>query len=157
MALTRRDFLQASLATLAACAAPRTGAPGGSSPSSGAPSKILILGGTGFLGPALVEAARARGDVVTLFNRGKTNPGLFPDLPQLHGDRNESLAALEGRAWDAVVDTSGYFPKDVAASAAFSQRALRAPKVSSVIFSVFSSGIVATFAVSSIPGVDVSA
>ena len=67
MAMTRRDFLQASLATLAACAAPKAGGPGGS-PRANGPTRILILGGTGFLGPALVEAARARGDVVNLFN-----------------------------------------------------------------------------------------
>jgi 2'-hydroxyisoflavone reductase len=129
MALTRRDFLQASLATLAACAAPRTGAPGGSSPASGAPSKILILGGTGFLGPALVEAARARGDVVTLFNRGKTNPGKFTDVEQLHGDRNGQLDALKGRKWDVAIDTSGYVPRLVKMSAD-----LLAPAVDRYVF-----------------------
>ena len=75
--------------------------------------KLLILGGTMFLGRHLVAAARARGHAVTLFNRGKTNPGLFPDLEQLHGDRNVGLGALEGRSWDAVVDTSGYFPRQI--------------------------------------------
>ena len=73
--------------------------------------KILILGGTAFLGPQIVEAARARGHVLTLFNRGKTNPGLFPDIEKLHGDRDGDLKSLEGRTWDAVVDTSGYVPR----------------------------------------------
>ena len=117
MTMTRRDFLQASLATLAACTAPRTGAPGGSAPAAGTPSKILILGGTSFLGPALVEAARARGDVVTLFNRGKTNPGRFTDVEQLHGDRDGKLDALKGRRWDVAIDTSGYVPRIVKMSA----------------------------------------
>ena len=89
--------------------------------AAGGGKTLLILGGTGFLGPDVVEAARARGWTVTLFNRGKTNPGLFPDLEKLHGDRDpakgDGLKALEGRRWDAVVDTSGYVPRHVAASA----------------------------------------
>jgi 2'-hydroxyisoflavone reductase len=128
MAMTRRDFLQASLATLAACAGPKAGGPGGAS-SSGAPTRILILGGTSFLGPALVEAARARGDVVTLFNRGKTNPGRFTDVEQLHGDRNGKLEALAGRRWDVVIDTSGYVPRIVRMSAE-----LLAPSVERYVF-----------------------
>jgi len=128
MSMTRRDFLQASLATLAACAAPKAGGPGGA-PSAAAPTKILILGGTSFLGPALVEAARARGDVVTLFNRGKTNPGKFTDVEQLHGDRNGKLEALAGRKWDVVIDTSGYVPRIVRLSAE-----LLAPSVERYVF-----------------------
>jgi 2'-hydroxyisoflavone reductase len=124
--VTRRDFLQASLATLAACATPRAGGPGG---SSAAPTRILILGGTSFLGPALVEAARARGDTVTLFNRGKTNPGRFTDLEQLHGDRDGKLDALRGRSWDVVIDTSGYVPRIVRMSAE-----LLAPSVERYVF-----------------------
>src|SRR6516225_750162 len=73
---------------------------------------ILMLGGTGFLGPRTVEAAIRRGHKVTLFNRGKTRPGLFPDLEKLHGDREtDDLKALEGRKWDAVVDTSANVPR----------------------------------------------
>ena len=64
------------------------------SPPPPKPKKILILGGTGFLGPALVAAARAHGHTLTLFNRGKTNPGRFTDLEQLHGDRDGHLEAL---------------------------------------------------------------
>ena len=61
------------------------------------PMKILILGGTAFLGPQIVEAATARGHVLTLFYRGKTNPGLFPDIEKLHGDRDGDLKSLEAR------------------------------------------------------------
>ena len=56
--------------------------------------KLLILGGTGFLGPHIVEAATRRGHTMTLFNRGKTHPGLFPDLEKLHGDRKTDMSAL---------------------------------------------------------------
>jgi 2'-hydroxyisoflavone reductase len=91
-------------------------------PASGAaPKRILILGGTNFLGPAIVEAARARGHEITLFNRGRTRPGLFPDIEKLRGDRDpkkdEGLKALEGRTWDAVIDDSGFYPRMVSASA----------------------------------------
>ncbi len=104
------------------------------------PLKILILGGTAFLGPSVVEVARARGHVLTLFNRGKTNPGLFPDIERLHGDRNGDLKSLEGRNWDAVVDTSGFVPRLVTMSAT-----LLAPSVKQYVFistiSVFAEGI----------------
>jgi 2'-hydroxyisoflavone reductase len=79
--------------------------------------RILILGGTKFLGRATVEAALARGHDVTLFNRGETNPELFPDVEKLHGDRTENLSALDGRERDAVIDTSGYIPGVVRRSA----------------------------------------
>jgi 2'-hydroxyisoflavone reductase len=79
--------------------------------------RILILGGTVFLGRHLVQAALARGHALTLFNRGKSNPALFPGLERLHGDRKEDLSALEGRTWDAVIDTCGYVPRVVRASA----------------------------------------
>lgn len=75
--------------------------------------KILFLGGTGFLGPHTVQPALDRKHTVTLFNRGKTNPKLFPDVEKLHGDRRKDLAVLKDRKWDAVVDTSAYFPKDI--------------------------------------------
>jgi len=86
--------------------------------------RILVLGGTGFLGPAVVHAGLARGHEFTLFNRGKTNPGLFPNVEQLRGQRRrprpdkpndpaQDLAALQGKKWDAVVDTSGYFTGEV--------------------------------------------
>ena len=79
--------------------------------------EILILGGTVFLGRHLVVAAQARGNTVTLFNRGQHNPDLFPEVERLRGDRGGDLSALEGRHWDAVIDTSGYLPRAVRASA----------------------------------------
>jgi 2'-hydroxyisoflavone reductase len=83
------------------------------------PLSILMLGGTGFLGPHTVQAALARGHKVTLFNRGKTRPGLFPDLEKLQGDRDkDDLKALEGRKFDAVVDTSANVPRWVKKAAA---------------------------------------
>ncbi len=123
--MTRRRFLEMAAGSAAglACAAPRAPGPGG------AGMRILVLGGTSFLGPELVLAARARGHVLTLFNRGKTNPGLFPDVEQLHGDRDGKLDALRGRRWDAAVDTSGYVPRIVRASAE-----LLAPAVERYLF-----------------------
>jgi nucleoside-diphosphate-sugar epimerase len=79
--------------------------------------RILVLGGTRFLGRAVVDAALAEGHELTLFNRGETNPGLYGDVERLHGDRTRDLVALRGRRWDAVVDTSGYVPGVVGAAA----------------------------------------
>lgn len=79
--------------------------------------KILILGGTRFLGRFLTETALKRGHEVTLFNRGKENPGLFPDAENLVGDRGSDLSALEHGEWDAVIDTCGYVPRVVRESA----------------------------------------
>lgn len=79
--------------------------------------KLLILGGTVFLGRHLVEAALARGHEVTLFNRGQHNAELFPQVEKLRGDRNGDLHSLQGRTWDAVIDTCGYVPRIVRASA----------------------------------------
>jgi 2'-hydroxyisoflavone reductase len=78
--------------------------------------RILVLGGTLFLGRHVVDAALARGHEVTLFNRGQTRPDLFPDVEKLRGDRDGDLAALAGRDFDAVVDTSGYVPRVVRAT-----------------------------------------
>jgi 2'-hydroxyisoflavone reductase len=77
------------------------------------PLKILILGGTGFIGPHMVREALRRGHEVELFNRGRTDSELFPDLTLLVGDRNNGLEALEGGSWDVVVDNSGYVPRHV--------------------------------------------
>ena len=74
---------------------------------------ILVLGGTKFLGRHVVEAALERGHELTLFNRGQTRPELFPDVEKLQGDRDGNLEALEGRGFDAVIDTSGYVPRIV--------------------------------------------
>jgi 2'-hydroxyisoflavone reductase len=78
---------------------------------------LLILGGTAFLGRHIVESALVQGHTVTLFNRGRTNPDLFPQVETIMGDRKESLDALGRRQWDVVIDTSGYHPNDVCASA----------------------------------------
>src|ERR1043165_6572885 len=79
--------------------------------------RLLILGGTMFLGRHTVDVALGRGHDVTLFHRGKTNPDLFPDVEHILGDRTTDLGALAGRSWDAVVDTCGYHPREVTASA----------------------------------------
>ncbi|NIS82198.1 MAG: epimerase [Anaerolineales bacterium] len=80
---------------------------------------ILVLGGTVFLGRHLVEVAISRGHQVTLFNRGQTNPDLFPQIEKLRGDRDGELESLIGRQWDAAIDTSGYLPHIVLLSAEF--------------------------------------
>ncbi|MGO4262566.1 NAD-dependent epimerase/dehydratase family protein [Lysobacter sp. TAB13] len=118
MTINRRDFLAAGAASAGLLAMPsfaRTIA-------KPTPRKILVMGGTGFLGPHFVEIARKHGHALTLFNRGKTNPDKFSgeeyhDIEQLHGDRKTDMKALEGdRQWDAVLDTSAYIPADVTRS-----------------------------------------
>ncbi|MBM4111977.1 MAG: NAD-dependent epimerase/dehydratase family protein [Phycisphaerae bacterium] len=91
--------------------------PGAGAAPSGKRS-LLILGGTGFLGPQVVRHARDRGYEVTLFNRGKTAPDLFPEVEHIEGDRYSDLdglkkAVADGRKWDCVVDTFTYVPKTV--------------------------------------------
>ena len=133
--IDRRRFVTGSLAAGIAAACSSKGSSVTTQPApppkplEDAKQSILILGGTGFLGPHVVEAARARGHKLTLFNRGKTHPGLFPDLEKLQGDRDGKLEALVGRKWDAVVDTSGYVPRIVRLSAE-----LLAPNVKQYIF-----------------------
>ncbi|KAA0274141.1 MAG: SDR family oxidoreductase [Chloroflexi bacterium] len=78
--------------------------------------KILIIGGTRFVGRHLVNSARARGHEVTLFNRGKSNPGLFRRVKAIQGDREKDLDQLTAE-WDAVIDTCGYLPRIVRLSA----------------------------------------
>ena len=79
--------------------------------------RLLVLGGTAFLGRHTVEAALRRGDEVTIFSRGRTNPELFPEAEHLVGDRDGDLNQLAGRTWDGVVDTSGYVPRVLRMSA----------------------------------------
>ncbi|MCH7716781.1 MAG: NAD-dependent epimerase/dehydratase family protein [Gemmatimonadetes bacterium] len=86
-------------------------------PQTDAPLRILILGGTRFLGVAQVQYALARGHTVTLFNRGRTNTHLFPEVEKLRGDRNDDLTALQGREWDVVIDNSASVPRWVEQSA----------------------------------------
>ena len=75
------------------------------------PLRILILGGTGFIGPYQVRYALSRGHKVTTFNRGKTHPGELPgEVEQLIGDRNGQLEALKDRQWDVVIDNPTTLP-----------------------------------------------
>jgi 2'-hydroxyisoflavone reductase len=99
--------------------------------------RLLILGGTRFVGRALAAAALQRGDEVTLFNRGREDPDAFPEAEHRVGDRDGGLAALASGEWDAVVDTCGYVPRVVAASAT-----LLAPRVGLYVF-ISSAGVYA--------------
>ncbi|HZJ67323.1 MAG TPA: NAD-dependent epimerase/dehydratase family protein [Kofleriaceae bacterium] len=144
--LHRRDVLRGALAgamlgavPLSACTQPQ-----GSAPKTAAPARkkrVLILGGTGFLGPKTVAAATARGHELTIFNRGRREKQLpleikvehlygnrdpklpadderGPDGQLLHPDASpKGLEQLAGRRWDVVIDNSGYFPRMVSASA----------------------------------------
>jgi nucleoside-diphosphate-sugar epimerase len=94
-----------------------------------APLRILILGGTQFIGIHMAQVALERGHAVTVFNRGRSNPGLLPRAEKLKGDRNGDLDALKGRQWDAVIDNSGYVPRHVRLSAG-----LLAPHVGRYLF-----------------------
>lgn len=161
MPTTRRDFLQYSMAASAAAAIGLPKVRAAIARPRSAPQKILILGGTAFVGPACMEAALARGHKVTLFNRGvhelkrkeAGRPSLVPDgVEVLYGNRDPRLTAddwkkdpakdgekdpnspkglsqLEGKKWDAVIDTSGFFPRMVKASAE-----LLAPNVKQYVF-----------------------
>jgi len=117
--MKRRSFIQRSLIAAAASAWSRLPSAFASSP----PKRILVLGGTFFLGPAVVEAAIAEGHTVTLFNRGITNPELFPYLEKLRGFRsgepdNEDLSALTRRRFDVAIDVWPSDPAMVASAAA---------------------------------------
>jgi 2'-hydroxyisoflavone reductase len=86
--------------------------------------KLLVLGGTIFLGRYFVEEALKRGHEITIFNRGKSSPEIFPQVEKLIGDRDGNLEALKGRRWDAALDTSGYIPRTVTESARLLSSAL---------------------------------
>lgn len=164
MSTTRRDFLRTSAALGAGLAfAPdiRALAAAATATGPGAGKRLLILGGTGFLGPACTEIALERGYHVTLFNRGRTEdrrkragrPSAVPEgVEVLYGNRDPNKTAdqdndaargdseqdpnspkgmvqLEGKKWDAVIDTSGYWPRMVGASAS-----LLAPNVGQYVF-----------------------
>jgi len=156
---SRRDFLRLAASVsaaaggglgLASVAAAGTRARLGAAPRpASAPLKILILGGTAFLGPAIIDAARARGHSITTFNRGRTEKrkGVAVDAeeklvgnrdPDKHAatkfvdgkdvddtDSPKGLSQLEGHTWDAVVDTSGYAPRIVKASAEFLSKSVK--------------------------------
>jgi 2'-hydroxyisoflavone reductase len=121
MSPSRRDFLKTSASVTGALGIGLI--PIGAIGQSGTPPspaqqrapralRILILGGTGFIGPHQVRYARERGHTVTLFNRGRTNPGLFPGVEQLRGDRaTGDYASLSGREWDVVIDNPTTIPR----------------------------------------------
>ena len=156
MTTSRRDFVQLSiLAGGVACVGlacrQQTEAP--DVEMAAKKLKILVLGGTGLIGPPLVEYAIARGHEVTLFNRGKTNADLFPNLEKLKGDRNDDITALEaevaaGRRWDAVVDNTASIPRWVTESAGLLAKAAN--------YYLYTSSISA-YADSSIPNADETA
>jgi 2'-hydroxyisoflavone reductase len=107
MSLDRRELLRLSLAATV------TGLMGGRALARRRILKVLILGGTGFIGPHFVQALSDAGHTVTLFNRGRRDPGARQGVEQLLGDRNDNLRSLEGRDWDVVIDNSGYTPGQV--------------------------------------------
>jgi 2'-hydroxyisoflavone reductase len=77
--------------------------------------RVLVIGGSSFVGRHIVDRALAQGHEVTLFNRGRTDPGAFPTAEHLVGDRNTDLSALQDRAWDATIDVCAYVPRQVRA------------------------------------------
>jgi 2'-hydroxyisoflavone reductase len=133
---TRRQFIRTAAVAGAAASLPFSplamATPRTSRHATGGGKRILILGGTGFLGPAVVDAAKARGHTLTLFNRGRTEKriGMIDGVEHIYGNRDPNLHAvdgddsspkglegLKGKQWDAVVDTSGYVRRLVNASA----------------------------------------
>ena len=127
---SRREFIKAGALGAAAVSTGTLGLPSpAAARTDSKPLDILILGGTGFIGPHMVREALRRGHSVSLFNRGRTNNALFPDLETIKGDRNNGLEGLEGRKWDVVIDNSGYVPRHVRDSAR-----LLAPNVSHYLF-----------------------
>ena len=126
---TRRDFVKNSVRAGGAlgvmgafgplaCAMPGDGGMAGGDMAPPDPMRILILGGTRFIGPHQVKYALDRGHEVSIFTRGQTEPPFFQDyferVEQLTGDRDNDLSALEGREWDAVIDNSASIPRWVA-------------------------------------------
>ncbi|MEX2526519.1 MAG: NAD-dependent epimerase/dehydratase family protein [Gemmatimonadota bacterium] len=117
MTLTRREILSGERGVIRDARDPQ-------SPRAEAPSRslrILILGGTTFLGPHQIRYALVRGHSVSTFTRGRTEPTLFPEIfrnvEALLGDRRDDLASLEGREWDVVIDNSATDPDWVRRSA----------------------------------------
>ncbi len=114
MKTSRRNFIRSASAIGALAALPGWACSQSTSPK---PLNILVLGGTGFIGPHEINYALSRGHKVTMFNRGKTAPDMFPSVENLIGDRDDQLDALKGRDWDAVIDNSGFYPRHVRLSA----------------------------------------
>lgn len=130
MSTSRRDFVRLSAIAVGGlgigplvrgvASAPGAGSAVAASPEAPRAEeslRILVLGGTSFLGVHQVTYALERGHTVTLFNRGRTNLQLFPDVEKLRGDRSDDLTALEGGEWDVVIDNSASIPRWVRDSA----------------------------------------
>jgi len=122
MPTNRREFIQLSALAGAAGIAPIASGQDTDVGPAETKLKILVLGGTGLIGPPMVKYALARGHDVTLFNRGKTNTQLFPESEKIRGDRNDDISALEaavatGRSWDVVIDNTASIPRWVEESA----------------------------------------
>ena len=111
MTTSRRDFIQTSIVAGGALSLGMLGCSSGEMRPARNPLRILILGGTGFIGPHQVEYAIKRGHTVTLFNRGRTRPHLFPEVEKLRGDRENDVEALRGREWDVVIDNPTMVPE----------------------------------------------
>ncbi|HEX8877636.1 MAG TPA: NAD-dependent epimerase/dehydratase family protein [Phycisphaerales bacterium] len=134
--LSRREFGAISIAAgaglIAASGLARVAKAAAPDLNSGKPMSLLILGGTGFSGPKMAEYAKSRGHKVTLFNRGRTEKriGIIEDVEKLYGNRDpdknaeetdptspKGLEQLNGKKFDAIIDTSGFYPRHVRASA----------------------------------------
>jgi 2'-hydroxyisoflavone reductase len=132
MNFSRREFCATGTALAAsACFASR---------DTRRPLRVLILGGTRFLGVHLTRLALSRGHEVTLFNRGQTNPHLFPEVRRLRGDRDGQLDSLREGHWDCVIDDSGYIPRHVELSTQ-----MLAPRAAQYLF-ISSNIVYASFA-----------
>jgi 2'-hydroxyisoflavone reductase len=105
--MNRRDAIRSAGLVAAAMLS------GGAARAASKPMRVLILGGTGFIGPHFVEVLRAASHSLTLFNRGRRNPTPVRGVESLTGDRNGKVDALKGRDWDVVIDNSGYTPRQV--------------------------------------------
>jgi len=107
--MKRREFVRAAAALWAASPLAKFLAA-----DTDQPLNVLFMGGTGFIGPHMVRAVAAKGHRVTLFNRGKSNPGLFKDMELIKGDRlSEDIKQLSNRRWDIIIDSSCYVPRAV--------------------------------------------
>jgi 2'-hydroxyisoflavone reductase len=113
MSANRRTFVKLMAATGGALALSRTRPLFATPPVGRAaePLRILILGGTGFIGPNQVKYAVARGHKVTVFNRGRSQGEIPDEVERLYGDRNGQLDALKGRDWDVVIDNPTTLPR----------------------------------------------